>query len=246
MRDSIIKNKLKIYSFLFWIVVWSILGRVINNPILFPDPFSVMKSLFNLLFLKEFYLSIINSLVNIGLGLILGIILGLILAIISYKNTILKEIIMIPINIIKSIPIASIVIILLVWFTSKSLPIMVVMLIVVPTIYFSAYEGFINVDTKILELSKVFCVDKKKIIKFVYLDKLREFLYPSIVLSTGLAFKSGVSAEVIALVKNSIGENIYYSKLYLDTQDLFAWTIVIILLSKVCEKIITKLLIRVK
>ncbi len=246
MKDSIIKNKLKIYSFLFWIIVWSILGRVINNPILFPDPFSVIKALFNLLFVKEFYLSIMNSIFNIGLGLILGIILGLALAIVSYKSILLKEIIIMPINIIKSTPIASIVIILLVWFTSKSLPIIVVMLIVVPTIYFSAYEGLMNVDIKILELSKVFNVDKKKIIKFVYLDKLREFLYPSIVLSTGLAFKSGVSAEVIALVKNSIGENIYYSKLYLDTQDLFAWTITIILLSKVCERIITKLLLRVR
>lgn len=246
MKDSIIKNKLKIYSFLFWIIVWSILGRVINNPILFPDPFSVIKALFNLLFVKEFYLSIMNSIFNIGSGLILGIILGLALAIVSYKSILLKEIIIMPINIIKSTPIASIVIILLVWFTSKSLPIIVVMLIVVPTIYFSAYEGLMNVDIKILELSKVFNVDKKKIIKFVYLDKLREFLYPSIVLSTGLAFKSGVSAEVIALVKNSIGENIYYSKLYLDTQDLFAWTITIILLSKVCERIITKLLLRVR
>lgn len=246
MKDSIIKNKLKIYSFLFWIIVWSILGRVINNPILFPDPFSVIKALFNLLFVKEFYLSIMNSIFNIGFGLILGIILGLALAIVSYKSILLKEIIIMPINIIKSTPIASIVIILLVWFTSKSLPIIVVMLIVVPTIYFSAYEGLMNVDIKILELSKVFNVDKKKIIKFVYLDKLREFLYPSIVLSTGLAFKSGVSAEVIALVKNSIGENIYYSKLYLDTQDLFAWTITIILLSKVCERIITKLLLRVR
>lgn len=246
MKDSIIKNKLKIYSFLFWIIVWSILGRVINNPILFPDPFSVIKALFNLLFVKEFYLSIMNSIFNIGLGLILGLILGLALAIVSYKSILLKEIIIMPINIIKSTPIASIVIILLVWFTSKSLPIIVVMLIVVPTIYFSAYEGLMNVDIKILELSKVFNVDKKKIIKFVYLDKLREFLYPSIVLSTGLAFKSGVSAEVIALVKNSIGENIYYSKLYLDTQNLFAWTITIILLSKVCERIITKLLLRVR
>lgn len=245
MRDSIIKNKNRIYSSIIWIILWIIINRVSANPILFPSPFKVIKSLIVILKSKESYINILSSIINIGLGLIVGVILGIILGYISYKSNLLKEIILIPINIMKATPIASIVIILLVWFTSKHLPITVVMLIVIPNIYYSVYEALINVDSNILELADVFRVQRNKIIRFVYISKIKEFLIPSIIVSIGLAWKSGVSAEIIALVKNSIGESIYYSKLYLDISELFAWTIIIIVISKGFEYIITRLLLKV-
>ena len=58
----------------------------------------------------------------------------------------------------------------------------------------------------------------------------------------GFAWKAGVAAEVIANTKMSIGAQIYDSKIYLDTLNLFSWTIVIIALSILLEKVVTKLL----
>lgn len=60
--------------------------------------------------------------------------------------------------------------------------------------------------------------------------------------SIGYAWKSGVAAEIIGLINGSVGNELYKAKLYLDTPQLFAWTISIIIVSFICEKIINLLL----
>ena len=56
-------------------------------------------------------------------------------------------------------------------------------------------------------------------------------------LGLGLCWKAGVAAEVIGVPTGSIGEKLYHAKIYLNTPDLFAWTIVIILISFLFEKL---------
>lgn len=55
--------------------------------------------------------------------------------------------------------------------------------------------------------------------------------------AAGMCWKAGVSAEVIGLVKNSIGEELYYAKLYLMMPELFAWSITIMCISFLFEKL---------
>ena len=60
----------------------------------------------------------------------------------------------------------------------------------------------------------------------------------------GLAWKSGIAAEVLSQPKIAMGSNLYYSKLYLETPDLFAWTAVVVILSMCIERLIKYLLFR--
>ena len=60
----------------------------------------------------------------------------------------------------------------------------------------------------------------------------------------GFAWKAGIAAEVLATPKNSIGEQLYNAKIYLETADLFAWTVVVILLSMAIEEVVVRLLRR--
>jgi NitT/TauT family transport system permease protein len=62
----------------------------------------------------------------------------------------------------------------------------------------------------------------------------------------GLAWKSGITAEVIGLPQGSIGERLYQAKIFLSTADLFAWTIVIIALSFLFERVVRALLTRLE
>ena len=55
-------------------------------------------------------------------------------------------------------------------------------------------------------------------------------------MALGICWKSGVAAEVIGIPQDSIGENLYNAKIYLDTPRLFAWTLVIICISVLFEK----------
>ena len=53
-----------------------------------------------------------------------------------------------------------------------------------------------------------------------------------------MAWKAGIAAEVLAVPKLAIGTEIYFSKLWFETSTLFAWTVVIIILSYVIEKLL--------
>ena len=56
-------------------------------------------------------------------------------------------------------------------------------------------------------------------------------------LGLGLCWKAGVAAEVIGMPVPSIGERLQQAKVYLDTPELFAWTLVIVLISVGFEKL---------
>lgn len=236
------KFKRKLFSIVFWISLWTILSHLIDNNILLPNPWEVLRIFFNLVQREVFWISIFNSIVNIGAGFLISILLGIALGIISYFIPILESIIQLPINLISSIPIASITIVLLIWINSSKLSIFIVLFISLPNIYFSSIAGLKSVDKKLLEMSYVFKAKRYNIFKFLYWDGLKGFLIPSITATSGMAWKSGVSGEVLGLVNNSIGENIYYSKLYLNTGELFAWTFMIILLANSFQFIIRKIM----
>ena len=77
-----------------------------------------------------------------------------------------------------------------------------------------------------------------------FFEKLRYLWIPSALptfitsekTSIGLAWKAGVAAEVLCTPKMSIGKQLYESKLYMETVDVFTWTIAVIVISVVIEK----------
>lgn len=223
----------KIIYILFWILIWHLISLLVDNPIYLPSPWRVLGALLTMMGQGDFWSSIANSILKIALGFLLAIVSGLVLAYLSFKSTILRELILVPLDLLKASPVASLTIILLVWIRSKYLSLFLVALTLVSNIYYSAYEAFINSDLELLEMAEVFAVEPFKVFKEIYLESLKLYLKPAILVSTGLAMKSGVSAEVLAMAEKSIGENIYYSKLYLNTDELMAWTLVIVGLSKV-------------
>ena len=81
-------------------------------------------------------------------------------------------------------------------------------------------------------------------IRFIYLPALVPYLVNGCRIALGMSWKSGAAAEVIGLPEHSIGEHLYMAKIYLETADLFAWTLVIILVSAVFEQIVLFLISR--
>ena len=71
----------------------------------------------------------------------------------------------------------------------------------------------------------------------------RSFLRTAAVTTgVGFAWKSGIAGEVIAIPKDAIGTQLYDAKVYLETTDLFAWTVVIVVLSVLIEKLFTRII----
>ena len=82
--------------------------------------------------------------------------------------------------------------------------------------------------------------------RLIYLPSLRPYLLAAVTTAMGLAWKSGVAAEVLCIPRPAIGTQIYNSKLYLDIPDLFAWTVAVVALSLLLEGLLRALLERDK
>lgn len=145
---------------------------------------------------------------------------------------------------IKSVPVASFIILCLIWLTSSSLSIFISFLMVLPIIYTNILQGIESTDQKLLEMTQVYRVSWLKKLKYIYLPQIKTYLISACSVALGLAWKSGIAAEVIGVSFGSIGEKLYESKIYYSTADLFAWTVIIVLLSVGFEKIVLFLIKR--
>ena len=178
----------------FWITIWQFASMYLGQEILLASPVSVVRKLFELSFTGNFWQSVGFSFVRIVTGFLLAVFLGIFLAVLAYWSKTVEILIAPVIAVVKSTPVASFIILCLIWIPSRNLSVFISFLMVLP----------------------------------YFLSACR--------LSLGMCWKAGVAAEVIGVPSGSIGEKLYNAKIYLNTPDLFAWTIVIIVISFVFEK----------
>ena len=226
-----------IWIAVFWLIVWQILSIKIANDFFLPGPITVVQSLGQLVVEPMFYQSIGSTMIKIGFGFLMAFVTGCLLGSLAYRFQLIEELISPLISIIKCIPIASMIILILVWVHSAYLSIVISFTVVTPMIYFSVLEGLKNVDERILEMATVYQMKPLTKIRYIYLSELLPYVTSSTKTALGFCWKSGISAEIIGLPRYSIGEQLYYSKIYLNISDLFAWTLVIVALSMLFETI---------
>lgn len=237
-ENRIKKALIKLLVICFWLLVWEMGSRIINQELFLPSPRSVLMTAYELIKTPKFWFSIVNSFVRIAMGFFMGLVAGIVLAIFSYKIKFINELISPLMRIIKSTPVASFIILALVWISSANLSILISFLMVLPVSFSNTIYGLQNTDVKLLEMAKVFELSRWKCIRAIYLPTVLPFVISAMSVGLGFSFKSGIAAEVIGRPSNSIGLNLYEAKLYLMIKELFAWTLVIILLSVLFEKII--------
>ena len=226
--NEIKKHRLcyKILAAAVWILVWQLASMWLKQEILLASPVSVIRRLGQLIVTADFWRSIGFSFGRIVLGFTLALVLGTLLAALSYGFSAV-EILMDPlITVIKATPVASFIILCLIWIPSRNLSVFISFLMVFPVVYTNLLEGLRQTDKQLLEMAD-----------FVYLSQVMPYEATACKLGLGLCWKAGIAAEVIGIPTGSIGEKLYKSKVYLETPDLFAWTIVIIFVSMTFEKI---------
>lgn len=223
-------------SIVAWLVIWQLASVTIDNDIFLPGPGKVFTVLFkDLLPSAAFRKSVLSSLLHIGSGFLIGSVTGITLAVLSGFSLIIKAFLWFPIKVLKSVPVASFVILSLLWIDSKNLSILISAIIVLPTLYINVLTGIAETDHKLIQMADVFKISAFKRLIHIYIPQILPYVLSAASLAIGMAWKSGVAAEVIGLARNSIGNELYKAKLYLMTPELFAWTIVIVTLSILCE-----------
>ncbi len=230
---------------LFWIGVWQAASMLVGKPVLFASPLDTLKALLALVPRGDYWLAVAGSLGRIALGFGLALLLGLLTGVAAYRSSLMKTLLSPLLTLMKTVPVASFIILVLVWFGSKQLAVIVALLVVFPQIYFSTLSGLSSRDSELLELSRVFRVPARRVAWQVYRPALMPYLKGACASALGMSWKAGIAAEVIGTPLHSIGEQMYLSKVYMATAELFAWTLTVILLSLLFEKAVLWLMGRV-
>lgn len=235
MKQPAIRFK-KAVIILFWLLIWQAVTMAINNDILLTGPLDMIKALKSQAVLADFWKSIGLSFLKISLGFLLAFLAGILTGSAACRYRFIQELLEPVVTLVKSIPVASFVILALIWVGSKNLSVFISFSVVFPMIYINTIAGIESTNPKLLEMARVFSMSGFKKLFYIYRPALLPYLISGCRAALGMSWKSGIAAEVIGVPGHSIGEKLYMAKIYLNTADLFAWTFVIIIISALFEK----------
>ncbi|MEA5094802.1 Bicarbonate transport system permease protein CmpB [bioreactor metagenome] len=239
MKNSILLSKYRnFFIIIFWITVWEILSLIINQEIYLPSPFATFKSLFDLMFDKVTYITILYSTYRTLTGFLISTFFGVMLGFVCGMNKSIYNLLNPLVSIIRTVPVMSIIIIAIMWFKDTNVPVFVAFLMCFPIIWTNTIQGIDSADNKLLQMCKIYNIKKIRVIKSVYFYSALPYIKAGMVSALGISWKVTSAAEVLSLPKYSIGRFLYDSKVYLEIPDLFAWTIIIVLLSILFEKLL--------
>lgn len=240
-NNSIFKKIIKVLCIAtFWILIWEAASLLVsyNNPdmqMLFPGPFVVIKKWWQFAFTKEFLTAESLTLFRIFIGFVISVIIGGVLGILTHLSNLLYDFLSPVLKIIRSVPVVAIIILLYILIATDIMPVTIVCLMVVPVIWQTIHDSLKNTDTQLLEMAKVYKLSSAKTLFKVKLPHIMPQFISSCVNGLGLAWKSGIAAEVLCDTNNSLGAIISQNKISFDYDVTYAVTLNIILFSIIIE-----------
>lgn len=226
----------------FWLTAWQLASMAVGSRIVLVGPAEVACRLAELVCQGDFWVSVGLSLGRVAAGFGLAVVAGVALAAWASRSRVVEGLLAPLVGAVKAAPVASFVVLLLMWVSSRRLSVAVSFLMAFPILYTNVLAGVRQTDPALLEMADVFGVSSWARVRTVYAAQVAPYLRAGLSLAMGLSWKSGIAAEVIGLPAPSIGIHLYDAKVYLDTPDLLAWTVVIVALSVGLEALLGRLL----
>lgn len=250
MKISTIKNNLYtplriVVVTAFCLGIWSVLSIIVGNSYFLPSVSETFLALSDLILKADFYLAVLSSFLRVCIGLFLGVLAGVLLAVVSHIFGAVNYIVSPLISIMKATPIATIILILWFTFSDTSLAVFVVFLMVCPIVWQNVYDGFKSISWELKEVCEIFEFSFAKKMKILVFPALLKYFIPALITSIGLAWKAEIAAEIMTY--SNIGRSIQdFKTLHYDTASVFAWAVVIVVLSLILESVAKYFLKRIE
>ncbi len=230
---------------LFWLLIWQLAAALVGQELLLPSPLRVARELLRLAGGAEFWLTVAQSIQRVLTGIASAVLLGILLALLTHKSALLRALLSPVMTLVKSTPVASFIILALVWLGRDVVPPVIAALMVLPVVWANVSQGLDGIDPQLLELAQVFRLPRGRVFRRITLPSVLPHLRAALCSALGLGWKAGVAAEILTVPARSIGKRIYEAKIYLETTELFAWTAAVVLLSLVIERLLLRLVGRI-
>jgi len=232
-------------ALIFWIGIWAFAAWRLDMPLLLPAPKSVAQCLWQLMGESSFWITTGSSLLRILFGTVIAVILGVLLAALTERLLWLNRLLSPLLTLIKSTPVASFIILAILWMGRDYVPVFIVVLMVLPVIWANVAAGIHNTDPDLLQMARIYQFPALRRLRRIWIPSAMPYFLSGCRTALGLAWKAGIAAEVLTVPARSIGKMLYTSKLNWEVEALFAWTVVVIFLSLAIEWGLLALLARV-
>ncbi|MBQ1564564.1 MAG: ABC transporter permease subunit [Clostridia bacterium] len=218
-----------------YILIWQLLSMLVGSRLLLlPSPLDTLRSMGEIVSSKSGWQSIGMTVVRILAGFLLGCAVGIGFAVLTSHSRVFDWLLRPLRSLIKTTPITSFALILLVSVISGAVPVIVAMIVVIPMIWQTTEEAIKNRDVHLSEMAKIYLSPWKKL-RYVTLPQVLPQFFASASTALGFAWKAVITAEILALPKLGIGRQMQFHKIHVEIPELFAWTLLVILLSVILE-----------
>ncbi len=221
-----------------WFIIWEIASLTAGSALILPSPFETAARLFELLGEGVYWKTVFLTLFRILIGMICGTVGGVLLAVVSSLSSDVSAFISPAVSVVRATPVASFIILAMLWLGNSAMPPVISALMVLPVVYTEILSGILDVKKELIEVADVFEIRGIQRLFDVYIPSLRPYIRSALKNAAGLSWKAGVAAEVLSFTPLSIGREIQTAKNYLETTDMFAWTLTVIILSLAIEKLV--------
>ena len=229
-------------AILFWMAAWHILALRMDNFLLLPTPVMVLRRLGELALTAQFWQITLFSIGRILVGAVIAMGLGIVLAVLTCTVPLADSLIAPVMTAVQATPVASFTILVLIWLDRDWVPVLICGMMVLPVVWNNVCAGIRLTDRALLEMAKVYRLSPMLVLKRIYVPSVMPYFRAACMSALGLGWKAGIAAEVLTVPKNSIGKMIAESKLYMMTEDLFAWTLAVVTLSLLIQTVILRIL----
>src|SRR5574344_320576 len=239
MKISITKRHyIGFASVILMLVIWKVLSMHFGSDFILPSPEKTIVSAFGIIgnigFLKVVVATLLRGIIGFAIAGSIGIITGVIAGLSPNFNAFMAPVVVT----IRSTPVVAFILLALIWLTSDSVPIFIAVLTMFPIVYANVVEGIKNVDGKLVEMARFYKVNRKRIIREVYVPAIMPFIVSGISTAIGIGWRAIIVGEVLSQPKYGIGTDMHAAQLFLKVEVLIAWTVIAVLLSWLFEKLI--------
>lgn len=236
MTASSTRNRLALgISVLALLATWELLSLAIASPIILPSPFQTLASTLKILGEAEFWSSVGSTVLRGVAGFAISCLAGIIFGFLAGFSKIVRLLFEPWVTVIRTTPVMSVVILAIIWFESNLVPVFVTFLMLFPIIYGNVVAGIANTDRQFLQMARVFKVSPWRVLTGVYFPSIIPYLASGASTAMGMAWKVIIAAEILSQPDLAIGTNLMLAKINLETGEVFAWTVVAIIISALFE-----------
>jgi len=232
------KTGLTILSVFVLFLTWVIAGIWIDNPLLLPRFEDVLIAFGNIFLHTSSLSAILHTILRLLVGLILASVAGLLLGILAGFKQGFAVFFNPIVTVFRTIPVISITVILLIAFGFELTPYFITFLMLFPLIYQGTLGAIQNLDKELIDVYKLEDNHFWTGLFHCYFPLISSSIRTALLQSLGLGIKVLVMAEYLSQTKKSIGNQLYLAKVNLNFDQVFAWTLLLVVLALLFELLI--------